>query len=215
MVEGVDKKLVDYIENHIFPLYEKNESGHGIRHINYVIRRSMEFSKQFSDIDLDMVYIIAAFHDLAHHIDKDRHEELSSQMFCEDRFLKNYFHDDKRKVIKEAIEDHRASLDGEPRSVYGKIISSADRNTSVSSTLQRVHSYSLKYHLDFDLGQMIEHAYQFVNKKFGENGYAKVYCKDLEYDKFKKEICELLKDKYLFSCEYLKVNGINDVEKIS
>ena len=45
--------------------------------------------------------------------------------------------------LKEAIEDHRVSLEYEPRSDYGKIISSADRTTSIDSVLQRTHSYTI------------------------------------------------------------------------
>ena len=37
----------------------------------------------------------------------------------------------KLKIIKEAIEDHRASAKNEPRSIYGKIVSTADRNNTV------------------------------------------------------------------------------------
>ncbi len=41
--------------------------------------------------------------------------------------MKDFFDDEQRIIIKEAIEDYRATLEYEPRSDYGKIISSADR----------------------------------------------------------------------------------------
>ena len=37
---SINKKLIDYVENNIFPIYSKNDSGHGIEHIKYVIARS-------------------------------------------------------------------------------------------------------------------------------------------------------------------------------
>lgn len=37
---NINKELKKYIENNIFPIYEKNEKGHGIEHIKYVIKRS-------------------------------------------------------------------------------------------------------------------------------------------------------------------------------
>lgn len=43
--------------------------------------------------------------------------------------------------MSEAIEDHRASLEYIPRSIYGKIISSADRNTSIEDILKRTYEY--------------------------------------------------------------------------
>ena len=41
-MENIDVKLRTYIENNILSLYEKNDSGHGIEHIKYVIKRSFE-----------------------------------------------------------------------------------------------------------------------------------------------------------------------------
>ena len=46
--------------------------------------------------------------------------------------------------MSEAVEDHRSSLENDPRSIYGKIVSSADRNTSVEVTLKRCYSYNKK-----------------------------------------------------------------------
>ena len=40
-------------------------------------------------------------------------------------------------MIGEAVEDHRASLPYEPRSLYGKIISEADRDLDFERILKR------------------------------------------------------------------------------
>ena len=40
---NMDIELVKYIEDEIFPLYNRNEEGHGIQHIKTVIKRSLEF----------------------------------------------------------------------------------------------------------------------------------------------------------------------------
>lgn len=90
-MKNIDVKLKTYVESNILPIYEKNDSGHGINHIQYVIRRSFDFAKQFENIDLNMVYVIAAFHDLAHHIDKDNHEVLSAKLFYENEVMKEFF----------------------------------------------------------------------------------------------------------------------------
>lgn len=136
-MKEINKQLQQYIEEEVFPVYENNDSGHDIKHIEYVIKRSFKFSNQFENIDLNMVYVIATFHDLAHHIDKDNHEILSAKLFYENEMMKEFFTDEQRKIIKEAIEDHRASLEYVPRSNYGKIISSADRNVDIISSLRR------------------------------------------------------------------------------
>ncbi len=205
--------LKDYIEQQILPIYENNDSGHGIEHVQYVVKRSLKFASQFPNINLDMVYVIASFHDIAHHIDKDNHEILSAKLFYENEKMKDFFDDKQRKTIKEAIEDHRASLEYEPRSDYGKIISSADRTTSIDSVLQRTHSYTTKHYLDLDLYQMIERSYNYILKKYGNNDYAKNYCCDDEYEQFKKDVETILKDKWKFAKKYLEVNRITDLKE--
>lgn len=124
--------------------------------------------------------------------------------------MKESFTDEQRKVIKEAIEDHRASLEYVPRSDYGKIISTADKNVDIKSSLKRTHAYTIKNYKNCDLNQIIDRAYNHLNEKFGSDGYAKICCKDEEFDKFKDEVKELLKNKEKFASFYLEVNEIKD-----
>lgn len=204
----MNNELKKYIENTVFPEYLKNEKGHGIEHINYVINRCFKFAEQFDNIDLDILYTIACFHDIAHHIDKKNHETLSAQIFYENEELKQFFTDKQRVVIKEAIEDHRASSRIVPRSDYGKIISSADRSTDVDDFLGRTHSYTMKHQPDSTITEMLERAYQHTLDKYGDKGYAKHYVFDDEYVAFRNEINSLLTNKNEFEDRYKKVNNI-------
>ena len=115
-----------------------------------------------------------------------------------DENLKKFFTDEERIIIKEAIEDHRASSNHEPRSVYGKIVSTADRNHTVEACLRRSYSYNRKLHPEFSERQVFEDCHYHLNDKFGENGYAKFFFKDEEYEKFLRDIRKLLVDKELF-----------------
>ena len=129
----INNSLKKYIEENLFPQYNKNEKAHNIEHIKFVIRRSFELIEQNElDVDNDIVYVVAAYHDIGHHIDPQKHEIVSAEMMAKDEKLKNFFSKEELLIIKEAIEDHRASSDrDEPRSIYGKIVSSADRNNTV------------------------------------------------------------------------------------
>ena len=200
--------LISYIQTYILPEYSKNDSGHGIEHINYVIDRCFRFAEQFDNIDLDMLYTIAVFHDIDHHIDKKNHEKLSAQMFYENNDIKQFFTEEEQIIIKEGIEDHRASSDRVPRSDYGKIISSADRSTDVNEFLKRTHSYTLKYEPTLNQNEMIERAYKHTKEKYGDFGYAKHYVFDDEYDKFRNDISELLINKEKFKDYYIKINNL-------
>lgn len=200
--------MKNYIETKILPLYENNDSGHGIDHIRYVTERCMRFAEQFDGIDRDMLYAIAAFHDIAHHIDKKNHETLSAKIFYENGDMKAFFSETERLIIKEAIEDHRASADRTPRSDYGRIISSADRSTDVDDFLMRTHAYTLKHHPDCSEGEMLERAYLHTKEKYGSSGYAKHYVEDREYNEFREKINLLLSNKNMFEEAYRKANGI-------
>ena len=65
----INEDLKKYIEENVFPEYSKNEPAHNIEHIKYVIRRSFKFADTVPNINYNMVYTIAAYHDIGHHID--------------------------------------------------------------------------------------------------------------------------------------------------
>lgn len=192
----VNSKLKKYIEEKVFPEYNKNESGHGINHIKDVIKRSFDLVKENDlDVNIDMVYVVAAYHDIGHHIDSKTHEIISADIMSKDDNLKEFFNEDELKVIKEAIEDHRASAKDDPRSIYGRIVSSADRNNKVEDCLRRTYTYGKKLNPEATDEELFQRAYDVLQNKFGEDGYAKYYFKDSNYEKFLKEIRDLLKDK--------------------
>lgn len=195
----LNPKLKEYIEKNIFPLYQRNEEGHDITHIQYVIERSFELVEQNElAVDLDMVYAIAAYHDIGHYIDSKIHEIISAKIMQEDKNLLSFFNEEQLETIKQAIEDHRASSDHEPRSIYGKIVSYADRNDTVEKCLRRSYYIGKRRNPNYTDEQLFENAFQVLTKKFGENGYAKFYFKDKKYEDFLTQIRSLLQDKETF-----------------
>lgn len=206
----INKVLKQYIENTIFPLYKENDLAHDIDHVLYVIDRSLKIASR-EGVNLDMAYTIASYHDCGHHIDAQNHELVSANILVNDKNLNKWFSKEQIEIMKQAVEDHRAILGGEPRSIYGKIVSSADRNTSVDSILIRTFEYRKKHspHLSYD--QVIEESKNHIIDKFGNNGYAveKNYFKDDEYSTFLKEINELVRDDEKFIIRYKKANKID------
>ena len=94
--------------------------------------------------------------------------------------------------------------------IYGKIVSSADRNTSVEVTLKRCYSYNKKHSQNLMENEVIEKCRRFLLEKFGEDGYArsKMYFDDKEYEKYLYDITELALNSEKFSMEIKRVNGI-------
>lgn len=208
LINLVDNHLKKYIEKFVLPEYDKNEKAHGIDHINYVIRRSFDLIEQNElNVDVNMVYVIAAYHDIGHHINSKKHEQVSANIMSKDKNLKNFFYDKELAIIKEAIEDHRASSTHEPRSIYGKIVSSADRNNTVEQCLERSYYYGKNLEPNATDKELYKRAFKHLNLKFGINGYAKFYLKDEEYEKFLTDIREILKNEEEFCKiqeEYIK-----------
>lgn len=198
----IDKNLYNYLQENILPKYEKNIGGHDVSHINYVINRAFEIIQEFKlDVNYNIVYTTAMYHDIGYKKDPDNHEIVSAQIFDSDNNIKSFFNKDDQKIIHEAIVDHRASLEYEPRSIYGKIVSSADREISVENMLIR----SLKYQRDKHkaenptLDDIIEYSYKKLSSKYGKvNGYAKMYYKDKKYNDYIEEINILLDSMELF-----------------
>lgn len=211
LLKLINPNLKQYIQKLIEYHYNMNDKGHGVEHAEYVIDRSMNFADQIENINYEMVYVIAAYHDVAHHIDAKNHEIISAKMLREDEKLKEFFTDEQIKIMSEAVEDHRSSMEAEPRSIYGKIVSSADRNTSVEATLVRCYSYNRRHFPELSEEEVIDECRKFLLKKFGINGYArnKMYLDDKQYRKYLDNITELASNSERFSIEIKRINGIN------
>ena len=202
MYPDMDPNLLQYIQTEVFPAYLLNDKGHGLGHVQYVIRRSLQFMAQFENMNAGMVYTIAAYHDIAHHIDKDKHEVLSAEALQNDAALKRFFTAEQITVMKEAVEDHRASLQTPPRSDYGKVVSSADRSTDVDGFIRRTHAYSLKHFPEYTEALCMERCYAHMQNKYGHGGYAKSYVVDEEYLQFLQTMQTLLADRKAFEAKY-------------
>ena len=196
--DEIKPELQNYIETEIFPLYERNESSHGINHIHTVIKRSLHIAKEY-EVDKNMVYTIAAYHDLGHYINPKIHEKLSAEIFMKDKKIKEWFTKEEIQIIKEAIEDHRASSKHEPRSIYGKIVSTADRTIkSIDVSIKRAYIYYINNFPSIPKKERIQKVYEHLNDKYGPNGYAKTYLYDEEFENAKKKFIEALSDKDTF-----------------
>lgn len=198
MNKELNEELVEYIKNEIFPLYDRNEFAHGINHIKTVIRRSLELADGY-DVDFNIVYTVAAYHDLGHFIDRKRHEIISAEMFMKDENIKRWFADEQRMVIKEAIEDHRASCNHVPRTIYGKIVSTADRTiVDMDNTIKRSYTYGKKNYIGLSEEEQFDKVYEHLVEKYGENGYAKVYLEDKEFDEAVSKLRQALENREEF-----------------
>lgn len=125
----MNEALVMYIKQNIFPKYEKYYS-HGMIHINEVIKNMLMLADYYN-LDKNMAYTIACYHDIGLSFGRENHEQKSGQMLRKDIELKKYFNTEQLQVMQEAIEDHRGSRKERPRNIYGECISDSDRDFDI------------------------------------------------------------------------------------
>lgn len=197
--KSINAELMTYIRENILPEYDLNDSGHNINHINYVLNRAIEISQEY-ELNKDILYVCVVFHDIACHIDRNNHEILSAKRAYNDKFLNAIFSDEQMTIIKEAIEDHRASLEYIPRNIYGKILSSADRKIDIKTYLVAALSFDIKKYPERLKEEVINGSYDFAIKKYGKNGYAiiKSYVEDKKYKQFLEDLQYLIENKDLY-----------------
>ena len=106
--------LVEFIETQILPRYAAFDRAHNMEHVTRVIRSSLELSR-ITGADINMVYTIAAYHDLGMSGHRADHHIRGGKILVADARLKKWFSPEQIKIMKEAVEDHRASASRAPR----------------------------------------------------------------------------------------------------
>lgn len=184
-------KLKDYIESEILPRYEKYDSAHRLDHIGAVIQRSADLARGY-DVDADMVYTIAAYHDLGICEGRETHHLTSARMMREDKALRQWFSEEQIETMAQAVEDHRASAKSAPRSVYGRIVAEADRQIDADTIVRRTIEYGLDNYPELDWRGQFNRFKEHISEKYARGGYLKIWIpggeNDLKLKAFQSEI---------------------------
>ena len=170
----LNQALLQYIEQQIIPLYDHFDRAHQRDHVQMVIKQSMELAKQL-DVDAEMVFTIAAYHDVGLCEGRERHHLVSAQMLLADTELSKWFTTSQLQTMAEAVEDHRASSDHAPRSLYGRIVAEADRFIEPDTIIRRTLQYGLEHYPELDKRGHYERMMQHLHEKYGRNGYLKLW----------------------------------------
>ena len=116
MNQSIPEDLVRYVEEHILPQYHGFDKAHRLDHAARVIEESLQLAALYK-ADLSMAYVIAAYHDTGLCKGRELHHLVSGKILAEDACLRQWFTPEQLQVMKEAVEDHRASCDHEPGAV--------------------------------------------------------------------------------------------------
>ena len=169
-MQQVSLDIMEFIEHHILPRYTAFGKSHGLHHVNRVIKNSIMLAG-YTGADVNMAYVIAAYHDLGMSGPRAIHHITGGKILINDARLKRWFSNDQLRIMKEAVEDHRASSSRAPRSIYGKIIAEADRDLEPDIVFSRAIQYGLENNPEINKAQQWERFVSHMNEKYSRNGY--------------------------------------------
>lgn len=186
-------EIMEFVEKNILPLYSNFGPSHGIRHAQSVINESLTLAKSLG-ADEDMAYVIAAYHDLGLSGPRAIHHITSGKILINDARLKKWFSADQLRIMKEAVEDHRASTSNQPRSIYGKIVAEADRELNLQTVFTRAIKYGLERYPEKDKEEQWQRFRIHMKEKYSENGYIRLWIPNSPNERRLKEIRRVIAD---------------------
>lgn len=194
MQQKLNLEIMSFVEKEILPRYNAFGKSHGLQHVQHVIRNSLELVP-LTGADINMVYVIAAYHDLGMEGPRAIHHITSGKILQADARLKKWFSPEQIKIMKEAVEDHRASSSRQPRSIYGKIVAEADRDLDPETVFTRAIQYGLENYPEKSEEEQWKRFAAHMEEKYSINGYIKLWIPGSPNAKRLRTIQNIIEDK--------------------
>lgn len=191
MTNNPSLDLVEFIETQILPQYAAFDKAHNMEHVTRVIRSSLDLARR-TGADLNMAYTIAAYHDLGLSGPRAVHHITSGKILMADARLKRWFSPEQLKLMKEAVEDHRASASRAPRSIYGKIVAEADRDIDPETVIRRTIQFGMSNYPQLDKEDHWNRFMQHMDEKYSVNGYLRLWIQGSENERKLNELRSLI-----------------------
>lgn len=186
-------ELQAYVEREILPRYCAFDRAHNLDHVRAVIDRSLTLAADY-EVNAEMVYTIAAYHDTGLVNGRERHHLDAGHILDADRELRRWFSEEEIRTMREAVEDHRASSNHAPRSIYGRIVAEADRQIDPETILRRTIQYSLAHYPELDREGHYARCLQHLREKYAEGGYLRLWIVPSENARRLDELREIISD---------------------
>ena len=179
-----ERELDKFIERTI-EKYKKFDGAHDDEHARMVIKNSEYIAANMMkdekiQLDMRMVKVIAAMHDLGLAYDRETHHTKSGEIVRKTKELRKFFNEEQIELIAKSVEEHRASYKGEYTSVYSKIVSDADRMNDINTMISRTYKWNKKHYPGLNDEDIYKEVISHLQDKFGEKGYARFNTKYAE-----------------------------------
>lgn len=170
----VNQELVEYVEREIIPRYDGFDAAHRRDHVTTVIEQSLALAESHN-LDVNMAYAIAAYHDIGLANGREHHHSDSKRMMLADEELLRWFTPEQIAIMADATEDHRASSKSAPRTIYGRIVAEADRVIESETIIRRTIQYTLANHPTLNREEGYERMVEHLHEKYDYGGYLKLW----------------------------------------
>ena len=173
-MEKVNETLVRFVEGEIIPRYAAFDKAHQEDHARQVIARALDLAAHYP-VDVNLVYAAAACHDLGLAVDRKTHHLESGRIIRAMAELRRWFSEAEIETVAQAAEDHRASSDHAPRSIYGRIVAEADRLIDPVTIIRRTVQFGLSHYPELSREEHWERTLEHMHEKYGDQGYLKLW----------------------------------------
>lgn len=188
--------LKQYIEQEILPRYDHFDSAHRRDHAEQVMRESVRLAALHGARE-ELAYTIAAYHDTGLVAGRELHHIHSGEIIRADQRLREWFTEEEIALMAEAAEDHRASSDHAPRTIYGQIVAEADRTIEPLTILRRTVQYGLTHYPKLTREEHYNRFLGHLLEKYAEGGYLRLWIADPEKEQRLGELRALIRDREL------------------
>lgn len=192
------EEIREFIEREIVPRYEAFDAGHNRDHVHTVMSQALSLAQYYPEVDRCMLLVAAAYHDLGLINGREHHHTDSAQIIRQDERLRQWFSDEEINTIADAAEDHRASSNHEPRTIYGRIVAEADRIIDSETIVRRALQYGLKHNPELDREGQYERLMDHMREKYDYGGYLKLWIPQGDNARHLEEFRQTLADEKAF-----------------
>lgn len=187
------ESLREFIETAVIPRYAAFDKAHQEDHAMAVIERALEMGRIYN-VNEEILYTAAACHDLGLEVDRKTHHLESGRIIRQMPELNKWFTPEEIETIAQASEDHRASSDHEPRSIYGKIVAEADRLIIPEQIILRTVQFGLAHYPELEKEGHWQRTLEHLHEKYYYGGYLKLWIPESPNAPQMEELRQIIKD---------------------
>ena len=174
-------------------MYDTFDPAHRREHVRHVMDEALQLAGHYP-VKADIVYTAAAYHDTGLGAGRKTHHLTSGAIIRGDRNLLQWLTPEEVELAAQAAEDHRASSGREPRSIYGKLIAEADRQTEPLTVIRRTIQYGLKNYPELSREEQWRRMMEHLREKYADGGYLKLWIPESANAEKLRELRTLIRD---------------------